>query len=816
MKSRVLLIVAVCLCGSLGCGRGEINRLTEQTETLAKQVEIEKSKGEQSSRKLKEVESRLEAIGKEKGRLDDLMKERPTLEALDAVRKENKRLAAEHAKEKDRLETELKAAKGKVKLVQDDAQQKVRNLENDLGVEKKRALSAQEEAAAAAAKAKNLERDLAEEKKVTAALKKETEELRPNASVVGKLDAYAPKKGSLIVGYEKGKAKEAEQFCKVLGLEVIEVESEKDGSSIVCQYKRPITTEMLKLLSDYRSVINYVSPNRARRRSSSGNRLRLPRAHGQVFENRDTGKAGSGTRSSDSDAGSYLEKRWGLVAINAPTAWDAMGPSAAADPPVVAVIDYGFDVNHRDLERHLSDKCMAFYATGPRSRNISPDLKDDEGNESPISELAHGTHCAGIILSVANKRLGKDGTNVRLLLLKIDGSDWSIAKAIDYAIENQARVISLSVDWDKGNGYHPRIYRAIRKATQNTNGHDILVVCAAGNNKQDIDAEENFHIPACYGRKYENADKREQGYKDLFKDSTEQGVVDVSRIITVGSIERGNQRSTKFSNFGLQTVDIFAPGGYGRYDPIPKDLSHNSWREEIYSMIPSLIRTDNWANPLIIDRSPGAQYACLWGTSQSTPYVAGAAALLLSHPKYQNLSAHKIKEKLLKTRQRITASLPAASGKPILDLSFVEDELVGTPSTGDPKRAAVHFGRGLHLFWSTRTQESLDEFHQAMALQPNNPAHYHFVAFALARLGKQDLATQNFAHALKLEKTVRRVPNWGELVERLQGPARKVISEAREGHLRNVPLPDSQTLWAGWERGEGAASTRASLTTSAR
>lgn len=72
------------------------------------------------------------------------------------------------------------------------------------------------------------------------------------------------------------------------------------------------------------------------------------------------------------------------------------------------------------------------------------------GNSDVMADFSmHGTHCSGIIAAVRNM-LGMDGIadNVRIMMLRVvpdgDEHDKDIALAIRYAVDNGAKVISMS------------------------------------------------------------------------------------------------------------------------------------------------------------------------------------------------------------------------------------------------------------------------------------------------------------------------------------------------------------------------------------
>lgn len=225
----------------------------------------------------------------------------------------------------------------------------------------------------------------------------------------------------------------------------------------------------------------------------------------------------------------------------------------------------------------------------------------------------HGTHVSGIIAAQRNNGIGIDGVadNVKIMTLRVvpDGDEYDkdIALAIFYAVDNGAKVINMSF----GKGYSPEkkwIDSAIRYAASK----DVLLVHAAGNESSNTDSTANYPNPVFLnGKKAAN-------------------------FINVGASSDpkiNGSMIANFSNYGKETVDVFAPG------------------VKIYSTQPG-----------------GNQYAALPGTSFSSPIVAGLAALLRSY--YPGLSAVQIKEAIEKTVSTMGSNEPVL--KPNKDNSVKE------------------------------------------------------------------------------------------------------------------------------------------------
>ncbi|MBS1729808.1 MAG: S8 family serine peptidase [Bacteroidetes bacterium] len=252
-----------------------------------------------------------------------------------------------------------------------------------------------------------------------------------------------------------------------------------------------------------------------------------------------------------------------------------------------------------DLEEYTKSKQDALnakLAPPPDYRALT--IKDDYnnfndrfyGNNDIMGpDPRHGTHCSGIIAAQRGNGLGIDGIagipEVKIMVVRTvpDGDEYDkdVALAIIYAVNNGAKVISMSFG-KKFSPEKPWVDSAVRYAES----RDVLLVHAAGNDNEDVDSVPNFPSPIMLS--------------DHLK---------VSNFITVGAcgdprIADGNTIAD-FSNYGAKSVDVFAPG------------------VNIYSTLPG-----------------GNKYGNLSGTSMAAPVVSGIAALIRAY--YPYLSAKQV------------------------------------------------------------------------------------------------------------------------------------------------------------------------------
>jgi len=154
--------------------------------------------------------------------------------------------------------------------------------------------------------------------------------------------------------------------------------------------------------------------------------------------------------------------QWGLhnannVDIDAPEAW---GITTGSSSVIVAEIEtYGVALSHPDLQSKMTSTSWSF-ADNSANQNVS---------------TGHGTNIAGIIGAETNNGQGMAGVSwgSPVMALKVNGYSQFVS-AIRYAVDNHAKVISISVAYS---GYNQDLVDAIDYAAQ----HNVVVVAGAGN-----------------------------------------------------------------------------------------------------------------------------------------------------------------------------------------------------------------------------------------------------------------------------------------------------------------------------------------------
>jgi subtilisin family serine protease len=211
-----------------------------------------------------------------------------------------------------------------------------------------------------------------------------------------------------------------------------------------------------------------------------------------------------------------FSSEWHLQRISAPAAWNTTFGSRNV---IVAVIDTGVDMTHPDLVGSIWTNPGEIPGNGVDDDHngfvddvhgwdfVSADASmvaagDDPGpaDADPSDGFGHGTAMAGVIGAQANNGIGVAGVapGVTLMPVRAGFSDAThpgygsfqspdIAAAIRYAVNNGARIISMSFG-----GYVPS--SLVGEAAQYADSKGVLLVASAGN---DGVSEPTF--PAAYG-----------------------------------------------------------------------------------------------------------------------------------------------------------------------------------------------------------------------------------------------------------------------------------------------------------------------------
>ena len=170
-------------------------------------------------------------------------------------------------------------------------------------------------------------------------------------------------------------------------------------------------------------------------------------------------------------------KQWHLTATRAFDFWDTSALALALPPVRVAIIDSGVDATHPDLVNKI----------------VEGGTKSFVGGSATVDNEGHGTFVAGLIAATVDNTAGIAGmaATAELLIAKVVvGGDVidveAEAKAIRWAVQNDAKVINLSLgglrdprDPDRDT-FSPLEAAAVAYAY----GKGVVVIAAVGNAEQ--------------------------------------------------------------------------------------------------------------------------------------------------------------------------------------------------------------------------------------------------------------------------------------------------------------------------------------------
>jgi thermitase len=213
------------------------------------------------------------------------------------------------------------------------------------------------------------------------------------------------------------------------------------------------------------------------------------------------------------DVNDPMEKdQYALKLIEAKKAWDITQGRAET---IIAIVDTGVDLSHPDLKDKLVPGFSAL-----------KDKEDDHNQKIGGDDNGHGTHCAGIAAGIGNNGIGIAGVALKNKIMPVrvlggagSGSLFSIAKGVDWAVDNNASVISMSLG-GPSSAMDLVVERAVNKALKK----NIPVVAAMGNS-----GKEEKSVPAC-----------------------------IKGVIAVGATD-SNDKKAPFSTFGSH-ISVSAPG----------------------------------------------------------------------------------------------------------------------------------------------------------------------------------------------------------------------------------------------------------------
>lgn len=355
--------------------------------------------------------------------------------------------------------------------------------------------------------------------------------------------------------------------------------------------------------------------------------------------------------------------QWAHQVTSAPSAWDVERGSKSV---IVAVVDTGVDYTHEDLRASMLAACDGGCPSGKGYDFVDIDTALYESNgwqllagedytgldNEPRDFNGHGTHCTGIVAAAGNNGIGVSGVAPGVSIMPVRAG-FSVAV-------NQDEYGILETD---------DVVNAIRYAADN--GADVISMSFGGSDspaeKDAIAYASNLGVVlvAAAG----NAGSSDRSYPAAY-----------DGVIAVAATGR-NDSQAFYSNYGTW-VDLAAPGGDQYQD----------------SMILSTVPRTGGA---LADPSG---YRALQGTSMATPYVAGAAALVLSRDPTRTPA--QVESVLKRAVDRPESTVYVGTGRIDLLKAVQYQPASGTIAIDGPAEGALVTGANLPIVGSVQTSSA--------------------------------------------------------------------------------------------------------------
>ncbi|QNE18012.1 S8 family serine peptidase [Kribbella qitaiheensis] len=421
---------------------------------------------------------------------------------------------------------------------------------------------------------------------------------------------------------------------------------------------------------------------------------KLPQVKPSVIEQENLGAAASSAKTKAKSVAKGMDpldpQLWGLRMVRSDLARTVQPGKKAVK---VGVLDSGIDARNPDIAPNFDWNL---------SRNFAPDLPEIDGPcefrgcVDPVGwdDSGHGTHVAGTIGAAANG-LGVSGVAPNVTLVEIRGGQDSgfvflgpVTDALTYAGDVGLDVVNMSFYVD------PWLYNCVnnpadspeaqleqrttintmRRALDYAHNKGVSLVAALGNNHEDlgkprtdISSPDFGDVPA-YPRPIDNAT-----CLDL--------PVEGPHVIGVSALGPSG-RKADYSNYGLEQIEVSAPGGYFRdYFGTPQFRTNENLILSTYpvNVLQAKGLVDAAGEITATGLAGGVQKQCpagvtdytgcgyynwLQGTSMASPHVTGVAALIVSeygkkgpHNSF-GLSPDRVQQILLGSAQHRACPVP--------------------------------------------------------------------------------------------------------------------------------------------------------------
>lgn len=244
-----------------------------------------------------------------------------------------------------------------------------------------------------------------------------------------------------------------------------------------------------------------------------------------------------------------LAKQSYLWRVQAPAAWELVRNSIQRQDVVIAILDTGVAIDHPDLANRIwrnTDEVPGDGIDNDENSYIddvqgwdflasTPDPRPKLTDGYVFDAVNHGTVVAGVIAAEADNTFGIAGASFRAKIMPLRvldstgaGNTLLLAQAIDYAVENGADIVNLSLVGEVNDRNLAASIDAAYRA-------GVAVVAASGNQEHaGVNLNLSPRYPVC---------------------ETDA----INRVLGVAAVDETSKLAA-FSNYGSQCIDISAPG----------------------------------------------------------------------------------------------------------------------------------------------------------------------------------------------------------------------------------------------------------------
>ncbi len=373
----------------------------------------------------------------------------------------------------------------------------------------------------------------------------------------------------------------------------------------------------------------------------------------------------------------YYPQQWNMQEIGLGAAREQSDGSGVT----VAVLDTG--VAYEDYQDGATEYRQApdFAATtfvkpcnvfvAPPPQNDPPHCPDPHAND----DYGHGTHVTGTIAENTNNGISAAGIapKAKIMPIKVCGpypdpapppndpnrkkygcDDKFLADGIEYAVENGADIINLSI------ADPVPLIAAVRAALDDAQRAGVVVVAASGNGKDGV-GNGTLDYPAA-----------------------------IDSVISVGATGLF-ENLAGYSNYGVgegnHLLDLVAPGG----DLLPGDDPNNPSSKSVVLQQTYAKCASDPHDYTPQDFTFFPETTRCQGTSMAAPHVSGVAALIKS--KFPNLTATQIRDDLRCSADDLGTAGPDqyfGNGLVRADAALTDIDHDGTPDCIDPSVVTPH------------------------------------------------------------------------------------------------------------------------------